>query len=63
MVLRTVTVDKEDLSRVVLEILPNPYLGVIKAMQLPFSCTATFTLLHRNNLFYVHFNEDVLLKN
>ena len=49
--------------RVVPEILPNPYLEVIKAMQPPFSCTATFTLLHCNNLSYVHFNEDVLLKN
>jgi hypothetical protein len=43
--------------------LPKSYCEVIEAMQPPFSCTATFTLPHRNNLSYVHFNEDVLSKN
>ncbi len=28
-----------------------------------FSCIATFTLPHRNKLFYVHFNDEVPMKN
>ncbi|CAL77778.1 hypothetical protein BRADO4026 [Bradyrhizobium sp. ORS 278] len=43
--------------------LPDSYPSVTQAMRRRFSCIATSTLLHRNNLFYVHFNDEVPTKN
>ncbi|WP_139031376.1 hypothetical protein [Bradyrhizobium sp. ORS 375] len=44
-------------------VLPDSYPSVTQAMRRQFSCIATSALLHRNNLFYVHFNDEVPTKN
>jgi hypothetical protein len=43
-------------------VLPNSYPVVSKAMHAPFSCTATFTLLRRKNLFYIHSNDEAVFQ-
>jgi hypothetical protein len=42
--------------------LPNSYPPVSKAMRWTFSCTATFRVLRRSTLLYIHFNDRVLFK-